>query len=133
MEDSLSRQKDMVFAYLFGSFMNRDKYRDIDIGIYMDPYPELIHFGRIQTELDDRLKPRVDLVLLNDIPDKNPALGYELLTGGILLLNRNPVLHTAFKSKVFRYYFDTAYLRDTIGKALIRRLESNKFGMRNYE
>lgn len=72
--DYLSKQQDIMFAYLFGSFVDQDRYRDIDVSIYLDPYPDLIRLGSLQAALDKLLKGRkVDLVLLNDVPKKNPS------------------------------------------------------------
>lgn len=129
----LFEHQEVIFTYLFGSFVQKDTFRDIDIGIYVNPYPDMIHFGMMQSELDDLLESKVDLILLNDIFAKDPVFGHQVITNGELLFCRDTHLHVEYKSKVFRRYFDTVYLREMMAQAFTQRLESEKFGMRNYE
>lgn len=132
--DYLSKQQDVMFAYLFGSFVDQDRYRDIDVGIYLDPYPDLIRLGSLQAALDKLLKGRnVDLVLLNDVPQKKPTLGFQVVNRGKLLLNNNRSLHNDFKNRTVFHYFDTAYLRDKMEKVFSERVKAGKFADRNYE
>lgn len=133
LKDFFSEKTQVIFVYLFGSFVKRERYRDLNIGVYMKPLPDLIQQGKLESELEELVPMRIDLILLNETPEKNPAFAYEVLTEGELLVNKNPALHTNFKSKAFRYYFDTAYLRENINQAFQKRLESGNFGMRNYE
>ena len=129
----LERQEDVVFAYLFGSFVNREAYRDIDIGIYMEPYPALVRLGKMQATLEEQLKAEVDLVLLNNIPDKKPSFGFEVVSKGELVINKNAGLHESYKRRVLFHYFDTAYLRKQTEQAFSKRMKSGKFARRNYE
>lgn len=129
----LDRQEQVVFAYLFGSFVAKDVYRDIDIGIYMEPYPDLIDLGKIQAALEKKLDAEVDVVLLNNIPDKKPSFGFEVVSKGELIINRNPELHERYKERVLHHYFDTAYLREQTEQAFSKRMKAGKFGQRNYE
>lgn len=133
LKDFLSSREDVVFAYVFGSLVDRKKFRDIDIAVYLDGVPDLINQGRLHSALDALVDPNVDLVLLNNLPEKNPAFAYEIMTTGELLINNNEDVHTDCKSKVFLYYFNTAYLRDQFQNAFRQRLKSQKFGERGYE
>jgi len=36
IKDVLNKDDRLVFAYLYGSFVKEDEYRDIDIGIYIN-------------------------------------------------------------------------------------------------
>jgi predicted nucleotidyltransferase len=42
----LSEKQEILFAYLLGTFITREDFKDIDVGIYLDPqkYPEPIPF-----------------------------------------------------------------------------------------
>ncbi|WP_441000648.1 type VII toxin-antitoxin system MntA family adenylyltransferase antitoxin [Fodinibius sp. SL11] len=131
--DFFTPKEEVIFVYLFGSVTNKETFRDIDIAIYMDAMPNLIRQGKHQTALDNLFDYKVDLVILNELPQKNPAFAHEIVTKGELLLNKNPGIHTQYKSKVLQYYFDTAYLRDQFGNAFRQRVQDNKFGERNYE
>lgn len=128
----LSNDKRITFAYIFGSFVHRQQYRDIDIGIYSEPQLELLEIGKLTSKLNDVLSTEVDLTQLNKLPDKNPEFAYQIVTEGELILNRKPELHTHFKKNAFLYYFDTEYLREQINRAFRKRLNSDQFGDRNY-
>lgn len=135
VRDYLSQQQDVVFAYLFGSFASRERYRDIDVGIYMDPYPDLIRLGNIKVALDKLLKVKaeVDLVLLNGIPKENPTFGFQVIRSGNLLVNKDITFHKDYKNRILCHYFDTAYIRDKMDQAFSDRVKGGKFALRNYE
>lgn len=37
---ALAAEPDVVFAYLHGSFVEADAFRDIDVAVFFDPLPE---------------------------------------------------------------------------------------------
>lgn len=129
----LDKESSIIFAYIFGSFITGNNFRDIDIGIYAEPRPDLLFLGRMQSRLNQKLPSDTDLVLLNDIPTTKPAFAYEICSKGQLVSNKDSERHTAYKTKVFSYYFDTAYLREQIDRAFHDSLESGRFGVINYE
>lgn len=131
--DFFTPKEEVIFVYLFGSVINKETFRDIDIAIYLDAVPDLIRQGRLQAALDNLLDDKVDLVILNELPNKSPAFAYEIVTKGELLINKSPDIHTHYKSNVLQYYFDTAYLRNQFEDAFEQRIKANKFGERNYE
>lgn len=133
IKDFFASEEEVLFVYLFGSIINKDTFRDIDIAVYMKTMPDLISRGKLQATLDRLLTDNVDLTILNELPAQNPAFAYEIMTKGTLLLNKNPDLHTRFKSKVYQCYFDTTYLRDQFKEAFRDRITSGKFGERDYE
>jgi predicted nucleotidyltransferase len=133
IKDFFDSKREIHFVYLFGSIVSKNVFRDIDIAIYMDTMPDLITQGKLQATLDNIFEYKMDLVILNDLPDKNPTFAHEIMTKGELLLNKDPGIHTDYKSKVFRYYFDTAYLRDQFEDAFKQRIKTGKFGERDYE
>lgn len=133
IREYLMQQEEVVFAWLFGSFVNNKTWRDIDVAIYTRNKPELIRLGTMQTELSGLTGHEVDLIHLNNLAKKNPAFAYEIVTRGELLFSDDPQLHRQYKQNVLLYYFDTAYLRERVDQAFTGRLESKKFGQRNYE
>ncbi len=46
IEKTLSKRKDVVFAFLFESFLDSPSFRDIDIGVYVDAVAEKEVFDR---------------------------------------------------------------------------------------
>ena len=128
-----SSKEEVLFVYLFGSVITKEKFRDIDIAIYMDLMPDLLSQGKLQSALDSLIEYKVDLVLLNELPSKNPAFVYNIVTTGELLINKDKSVHTEYKSKALQYYFDTAYLRNQFDEVFHQRMKADKFGERNYE
>lgn len=116
LHEYLKQQEDIIFGYLFGSFVGQDKFRDIDIGIYSQS-PRLIALGRMQADLVQQTKEQIDLVYLNDLPDKHPAFAYQVVSTGKLLYSRNYDKQSAYKHHVFLQYFDTNYLRKQMKRA----------------
>ena len=129
----LGQQEEVIFAYIFGSFIKKEYFRDIDIGIFMRPAPDLIRLGTLQSGISSFTGLQCDLILLNDLYKKSPAFAYEIVTQGEVLINKKPEIQLQFKKEVFLFYFDTAYLRREMDSAFARRLETGKFGLRNYE
>lgn len=128
----LARQDDVVFAYVFGSFVKRKAFRDIDIAIYINSEIDLLRLGSIQSELTELTGENIDLVLLNGLPGKNPAFAHEIVTHGELLFTTHQEKFVHYKRKALLFFFDTARLREGVQGAFAKRLESGKFGHRNY-
>lgn len=66
--------EEIVFAYLFGSFTEKEDYRDIDLAIYLDEtHPRannLFYDVELSREMEEMLKIPVDIVILNHAPDR---------------------------------------------------------------
>lgn len=127
----LEKQEDIQFAYLFGSFVSQDRYRDIDLAVYSEK-PDLMKLGSMQTDLAKRTNTEIDLIYLNGFPGTNPGFGYQVVTRGELIYNKASHKHDEFKKRVLLAYFDTAPLRNQMNRAFINRIRSNKFGERDY-
>lgn len=133
LEDYFSKREDVGFVCLFGSFVSSERFRDIDIGVFFNPVPDLIRFGSMQSEVHQLVGYKVDLVILNDLYKKKPDFAYQIVTDGELLMSNDRDGYVQYKSKAWGYYFDTAYLREKVNAAFSRRMKSSKFGSRNYE
>ena len=133
IKEFLLEQQDVAFAYLFGSFVRGGRYLDIDLGLYLEPSADLIRIGSLQAALDTLTDNKADLVILNEVLDKKPVLGYQVITQGLLLFSRNDAFHLNFKRRVLGRYFDTARLRQKMDQAFANRVKSDRFGLRNYE
>lgn len=131
IQEYFEQQEDILFAYLYGSFVNQDRYRDIDLAVY-SKNPELMKLGSMRTDLVRHTNMEIDLCYLNGLPNTNPSFAYEIVTTGELVHNDTPDRHDEYKVKAFLAYFDTAPLRDRMNKAFINRLRSNNFGERDY-
>ena len=66
------------FAILFGSYAtdNTNFLSDIDIGIHTNREISLIELGEINSRIETLLSTEADIILLNDLYKKNPALSF---------------------------------------------------------
>jgi predicted nucleotidyltransferase len=129
----LSDREQLVFAYIYGSFVQRDRYRDIDIAAYFETEPSLLALGCYQVEVEKVCQLKVDFTILNDLPAKKPALAHEIVNRGKLIVNKTPSVQVDYKRDAMLSYFDTHRFRKMMDEAFRRRLNTGKFGKRNYE
>lgn len=122
------------FAVIFGSFAEGkvSNLSDIDIGIFINTDISLIERGSLTTRLESILKKDVDIAVLNGLYKKNPALAYEIISKGRLIVCRKQEKLTEFKKNTFLYFMDTQRLRGMIDRAFKERLNNGRFGERNY-
>ncbi|NIQ07165.1 MAG: nucleotidyltransferase domain-containing protein [Candidatus Korarchaeota archaeon] len=74
--------KRIKLCFIFGSFLRRDRIRDVDVAIYPAPslsFEELLRYG---TKLELAIGKPVDLLSLRDI---SPAFRWKILRAGHLL------------------------------------------------
>ncbi|HLP46315.1 MAG TPA: nucleotidyltransferase domain-containing protein [Candidatus Kapabacteria bacterium] len=111
---SLSEKPGILFAYLFGSFLSRDDFEDIDIGIFLDPQiipgiDTLRYELELSIELEDHIK------VINDAP---VTLRYSVSTGK-LLFSKDENTREEFLCRTWPEYFDFQYILDTYYKEVI--------------
>jgi|Deesub1362B_J571_1020462.scaffolds.fasta_scaffold00087_59 predicted nucleotidyltransferase len=124
----------VVFALLFGSSARAElnPMSDLDIGVYTERETSLIELGRVCFRLEIETGRSVDLVVLNTLYKKHPALAYRIITEGELLLCRDMEKFVEFKKNTFLYYLDTLYLIEKFNSALQERIKNRMFGIREY-
>ena len=120
IQEILKHDERVIFAYLFGSFILGEDFRDIDIAIYVtekgvkDPFgftsdlkiaisKKIEEYGGLTVVPD-----RVDIALLN-----NASLTFqmEVLTKGILLVDKDYDLRTTLIEAVSNKYRDYEQLQ----------------------
>jgi len=129
-------QKDdnIEFGILFGSYAQKrtTNLSDIDLGIFSNKYLNIFEIGNYVINLEQIFKRKVDLVILNDLYKKKPQLCFEIVANGKLIFYKNKDRYYEFKKNTFLYFFDTYNLRTQINQSFRNRLNSGKFGERNY-
>lgn len=120
LRDLLEVRDDVLFAYLHGSFVNGQKFRDIDVAVYLNHKrltrrASLQHQNDLSLELSRAIRLPVDVTVLNIAP---LGLRYNAISGRILLC-REDATRAHFAEGVSRHY-DT--VRKTLRKALFTLL-----------
>ena len=131
--DLLASHDGILFALLFGSMAtgHTHPWSDVDIGVYVTTPLSLLEIGRLTATLERLVERDVDLLVLNDAPERTPALAYRAIAEGILLFCKDEDTFVSFKTSVILRYLDTAFLRTMVTQAFYERLEAGRFGKEN--
>ena len=114
------KHEEILFAYLHGSFVKKDAFRDIDVAIYLERMPASVLEYELQMETDLMKALRkyiVDVRVLNGAP---LSFKYNVIKDGIVLLSKDDDKRADFEEKTIILYLDflpyrKSYLRETLG------------------
>jgi len=101
----LEKEKDVLFAYIFGGFVRDDSFHDIDIAVYIMPSSQKDFLKRtfeIANKIEREIDIETDVVAFNLI---DPYLRMEILEGE-LLFTKDEVKHDFLIDYYIREYFD---------------------------
>jgi predicted nucleotidyltransferase len=104
---ALSNHREIMFAYLHGSFLQPGYCGDMDIAVYLDSDSNKINTpweyeARLAIKLDRLAGMPVDIHILNNA---SPAMRYHA-SSGELLFSRSELARYTFLEKTWREYFD---------------------------
>lgn len=119
----LQNHPDIVFAYLHGSFVMEERFRDIDLAIYLIPFPSSpLH---VELEFEAKLshvveKYPVDVRTLNQAP---LSFKYNVIKQGLRIVVRDDERHSDFVETTLSNYFDFSpflknYLKEALGSGI---------------
>ena len=131
IKTALADEKNIVFAYLFGSMVkNKSRYgSDLDIAVYFRTLPDLNEIGKLNLMLEETLSYKIDLIQLNNLDKQNPVLAYSVISDGILLMNENTTLLNEYIKSVLLQYLDFKPTSEFINKSFSSRLLNNRFAV----
>jgi len=105
LRDFLRSRDEVVFAYVFGSFLEEETFHDIDIGIYLSEIPqeESTQYGlALSQTLSSNLRIPVDARVLNFAP---VSFLYHVIRGK-LIIERDEELSTTLAEQTIQRYLD---------------------------
>lgn len=107
----LKKRKDIIFSYIFGSFVTDDKFSDIDIGVFctdkVSKEPLDFEF-KIEEEIKSLKKFPVDVRIINHAP---VSFVYHVVKDGILITDKNIKKRAEFEGMIFKKYSDFSFYR----------------------
>lgn len=128
LEEFFRDRPEVEFAYIFGSFVQRERFEDIDIAVYLRDESVLgdrqAHpFGYESTligELTQLLHTdKVDFVVLNHA---SPLLFTQAINKGMRILDRDPMKRIEIENAARREFIDTEPIRRIQNYYLLRKL-----------
>ena len=116
--------EEIDLAYLYGSFLERDDFHDIDIAIHlcedMAAYPRFKLSAKVAGSLERGVQPRVDFDVR--ILNHSPAyFQYEVISKGVLVLERDREMRVDYEAHLISEYLDLKYMYDLIDQAFLAR------------
>jgi predicted nucleotidyltransferase len=84
-------KEDVLLAVIFGSFVEMDSFRDVDVAVY-STNKNLKFYLRLGVRLEDELSLPVDVVPIDFLPAK---FRHYVLTKGKVILEKQPGLYEA--------------------------------------
>ncbi|MHA1386740.1 MAG: nucleotidyltransferase domain-containing protein [Candidatus Helarchaeota archaeon] len=120
LTDSLMYKKDIIFAYLHGSFILDVPFHDIDIAIFVENSEinekEFVDYEiQLSIELELKLKLLVDIKLLNFAP---LSFRYQITKGNLLFCKNKEFLYN-FIENTWNNYLSFKPYRDLALKYLL--------------
>ena len=106
----LQQHGEIYAAYLFGSFITKKLFADIDLGVLLRREPEdiLEYEIELESKLEKLERFRLDVRVLNRAPI---SFAQNVIRYGRLIIDREPNIRSDFESYVLKKYFDFARFR----------------------
>jgi predicted nucleotidyltransferase len=118
LASELETERDIAFAFLYGSFLESDGFHDVDVGVYLRSTERA---SILALDLAQRLSARVgvpvDVRILNDVPI---SFLYHVLRGHLILSRDEDLLGEVMERTVGRYLDIAPLLRHSTKEAFAR-------------
>jgi predicted nucleotidyltransferase len=116
---------DVDIAYIFGSFLEREKFNDIDIALVLskelDPYERFKYTMEIARELEKNIKPRFefDVKILNY---STVEFQHEVLKKGKVVFGKAENKRIEYESRLLSTYLDFKGMYEFLDKKFLARI-----------
>lgn len=120
----IARFPDVRVAYVYGSFPGREDYRDIDVGIFVEPGLPESHRENLVEEIGLALEREFSFTFPFDVRVLNDAplwFQYEVIAGGRPVFARNEEERFAIETDVLVMYLDMKYTWDLFDSGYLAR------------
>ncbi len=124
----LAGKPEIRFVYILGTFLDRDDFEDIDVGIFLDPQKipaidTLRYELEMSIEMEKLIKPGdlfkryvpIDIKVVNDAP---VTFRYAV-SRGKLLFSKDEEAREEFLCRTWQEYFDFEYILNTYYREVI--------------
>jgi len=113
----LEAEGDILFAYVHGSFIEKDAFRDLDVAIWLKDAGEAFHYAvELSAKLEIEIRAPVEVHALNEAP---LPFKHHVFKTGRLLFSRNESLRLRLNDEVARQYQDLKQLTEIALKSTL--------------
>ena len=119
LTEILGKQKDIVLAFLFGSYQKGEitSFSDLDIAIFFTAMRDFYGLNALKQEISEMSGLEVDIVVLNNA---SPVIKMQVLKNGALLVNRDRKAYNDFFIHTVNEYDDLKRTRKEIEDNILR-------------
>ena len=119
----LEKEKNILFAYLYGSFSKsvERKDSDIDIGIFVKDLSDMEKYypEKLALKIERMIGGEIDIRILND---RDIIFLHQVLKYGKLLFSKNEKKRIKFETDVYKKYIDFVYYMEEYDRIRRRRI-----------
>lgn len=126
IDNILSKYDFISTALVFGSYAANTftSMSDIDIAVGTTRELTLPEIGEIISILESKLRKKIDLVILNNLPYRRPLLAYNIYRKHVLIFSRDTSFYHQFKTDTLHAYMDFKHIIDAQNKAFDQRIHN---------
>jgi len=119
ISSQLNKRKQIIFAYIFGTFAQDEKFADIDIGVFVREENSIKSLN-FEFNLEEEIKTFTHLLpdvrIINQAPI---SFLYQVIKKGILIIDKDTARRADFEGMIFKKYLDFAFYRKQYLKEVI--------------
>ncbi|MGK9477375.1 type VII toxin-antitoxin system HepT family RNase toxin [Melioribacter sp. OK-6-Me] len=123
----LRGREEVIFAYIFGSFVNKEFYHDVDVAVYLaDNFDknDLMKFpygyeSEMISQLNILVRENIDFIVMNNA---ELYIQKKIINEGILLFSKCERKRIYYENYIRKIYIDAANLRNIRRRYLIEKL-----------
>lgn len=116
INEFLQSKDEIIFAYIFGSFIKNEKYHDIDTAVYLNKNfnkndLEKFPYGYesfLISELTFLAREKVDFVVMNNA---DITLQQRIINKGTLLFSKDERIRIMYENLIRKLYIDSENIR----------------------
>ncbi len=125
----LHETEEIIFAYIFGSFVAKEYYHDIDVAVYLSDNFDKNDLMKYQYGYESSLvaklmkllhTDKIDLVVLNNAP---LLITNRIINTGILLFDKDKFNRIYFENKSRKMFVDTENIRKIKTYYLVKKIK----------
>jgi predicted nucleotidyltransferase len=127
ISEFLQSKDEIIFAYIFGSFIKNQNYHDIDIAVYLNKYfnkNDLKKFpygyeSILISELTLLAREKIDFIVMNNA---DITLQQRIINKGTLLFSKDERIRITHENFIRKLYIDAENIRRIKRKYLTKKI-----------